>query len=117
MDKKVREYIDKQEEFKKILLKKARELILDVIPNCKEEYNWGVPIYDGGKFYIAAMKTRVHIGFAITGLTKKEVGQFEGSGKTMRHIKIHSLEEFNQEKITELIKLVHKKNTPPPDYK
>lgn len=117
MNKKVKDYIENQEEFKIVLLKKSRKLILETIPNCKEEFNWGVPVYDDGKFYIAAMKTRVHIGFAITGLNKQEVEQFEGSGKTMRHIKIHSLEEFDQKKLSQLIKLVHKKTNPPPDYK
>ena len=117
MDKAVKEYIDKQDPLKRTLIKKARQLILTTIPNCKEEFNWGVPVYDGGKFYIAVMKTRVHIGFAITGLDAKGVEKLEGTGKTMRHIKIHSLDEFDQQKLTHLIKLVHKKTTPPPDYK
>jgi len=115
MDPKVTEYINKQESFKKTLLNKARTLILNTIPNCHEEYSWGVPVYDHGKFYIAAMKTRVHIGFGITGLTENEIKEFEGSGKTMRHIKIHSLEEFEKTNLKKLITLVHKKTTPP-DY-
>jgi len=117
MDKKVKEYIDKQEELKKKLLVKTRNLLMKTIPNCKEEFNWGVPVYDGGKFYIAAMKTRIHIGFAISGLSEKEIENFEGSGKTMRHIKIHNLDEFDEEKLVRLFKLVHEKTSPPPDYK
>jgi hypothetical protein len=34
------------------------------------------------------MKNRVHVGFAITELNKEELSLFEGSGKTMRRIKI-----------------------------
>lgn len=117
MNKKVVEYIKKQEKWKKELLEKARELILDTIPNCKEKFNWGVPVYDGGKFYIAAMKTRIHIGFAITGLNEKEIEELEGSGKTMRHVKIHSLKEFNKQKLIDLIKLVYSKARIPSDYK
>jgi hypothetical protein len=115
MDKKVKEYIEKQDEPKKTLLKKARKLILDTIPNCEEKFMWGVPVYDDAKFYIAAMKTRIHIGFAIGGLSKKEIEEFDGTGKTMRHIKIHSLKEFDKQKLACLIKLVHKKATCPPD--
>ncbi len=33
----------------------------------------------------------------------------QGSGKTMRHIKINSLKEIDEKKLIELIKLVHKK--------
>jgi hypothetical protein len=71
MDKKVKVYIEKQEGFKKEILKKLRKLILVTIPGCSEEFNWGVPVFDGGKFYIAAMKERVHIGFAILRVEMK----------------------------------------------
>lgn len=110
MSQKVKEYIDKQPQPQKSLLKKSRKLILETIPNCHEEFNWGVPVYDNGKFYIASMKERIHIGFDITGLSKEEIEEFDGTGKTMRHIKIHSQDEFDEEKLVRLIKLVHKKN-------
>ena len=51
----------------------------------------------------------MHVGFAINGLSKEEIGLFEGSGKTMRHIKIHSLDDIDTEKLVKLIKLVDKK--------
>jgi hypothetical protein len=51
----------------------------------------------------------MHIGFAINGLNKEELDLFEGSGKTMRHIKIHSMEDIDEEKFVKLIKLVDKK--------
>lgn len=117
MDTKVTQYISRQAKEKKAILNKLRKLICNTIPNCKEEFNWGVPVYDGGKFYIAAMKTRVHIGFAIRGLEKKDIEAFEGTGKTMRHIKIHSVEEYDEKKLIKLIRLVHKNATVPPDYK
>jgi hypothetical protein len=70
---------------------------------------WGVVTFAGGKFYIAAMKTRVHVGFAINGLNKEETSMFEGSGKTMRHIKINSLEEIDEKTLVKLIKMINKK--------
>jgi len=36
---------------------------------------------------------------------------FEGSGKTMRHIKIHSIDDIDEKKLVELIKMVDKKTT------
>jgi len=53
----------------------------------------------------------VHVGFAINGLSKEEIRLFEGSGKTMRHIKIHSLDDIDEKKLVELIQLVDKKTT------
>lgn len=74
---------------------------------------WGVPTYSEGKFYLAAMKNRVHVGFAITGLSarKEEKSWFEGSGKTMRHIKIPTLEDIDETVLITLIILVDKKST------
>jgi len=87
MDKLVDEYIEKQKSLHKEIIQKVRNIFLKTLPNCEEKKAWGVIMFASGKFYIAAMKNRVHVGFAISGLTKEEIGLFEGSGKTMRHIK------------------------------
>lgn len=109
MDKQVVKYIEKQKSPQKEIIQKVRNIFLKTLPNCKEKIAWGVIALEEGKFYIAAMKNRVHVGFAINGLSKKEIDLFEGSGKTMRHIKIHSLEDIDEEKFAKLIKLVDKK--------
>lgn len=57
---------------------------------------------------MAALKNRVHVGFTINGLSKKEIGLFEGSGKTMRHIKIPSLASLDEKKLTNLTEMVGK---------
>ena len=111
MDKKVKDYIEKQKSPQKEIIKKVREIFLKTLPGCEEKSAWGVIVLEDGKFYIGAMKTRVHVGFAINGLTKEEVGLFEGSGKTMRHIKIPSLDDIDEKKLVKLIKLVDKKAT------
>ena len=67
--------------------------------------------------FIASMKNRVHVGFAITGLNKEEINMFEGSGRTMRHIKIHSLKDIKEERLVNLINMVNKKASCPPDFK
>ena len=108
MDKQVDEYIEKQKSPEKEILQKVRKIFLKTLPSCEEKMAWGVATFAGGKFYIAALKNRVHVGFAINGLNKEEIGLFEGSGKTMRHIKIHSLEDIDEKKLVKLIKLVDK---------
>jgi uncharacterized protein YdhG (YjbR/CyaY superfamily) len=105
----VTDYIDMQKSPQKEILQELRRVFQKTLPNCSEEMRWGVPTFAEGKFYIAAMKNRVHVGFAITGLTKDEISLFEGSGKTMRHIKIPTLKDVNEKKLVNLIKIVDKK--------
>jgi hypothetical protein len=115
MDEEVEKYIEKQQAPQKEILKKVRNLILESLTDCEEKAAWGVVAFAGGKFYIAALKNKVHVGFAINGLSKEEISQFEGSGKTMRHIKIHSLSDIDEEKLVKLIKMVDKKTVCHPD--
>jgi len=105
----VKGYIEKQRSPQKEILQKVREIFLETLPNPEERVAWGVVTFGGGRFYIAAMKTRVHVGFAISGLSEDELSLFEGSGKTMRHIKIHTIEDIAEKKLVNLIKLVDNK--------
>jgi len=115
MDEEVEKYIEKQQAPQKEILKKVRDLILESLTDCEEKVAWGVVTFAEGKFYIAALKNKVHVGFAINGLSKEEISQFEGSGKTMRHIKIHSLSDIDEKKLVKLIKMVDKKAVCHPD--
>jgi uncharacterized protein YdhG (YjbR/CyaY superfamily) len=109
MDKQVNEYIEKQKSPQKEILQKVREIFQKTLPSCEEKMAWGVVTFAGGKFYIAAMKNRVHVGFAVTGLNKDEISLFEGSGRTMKHIKIPTLENVDEKTLVKLIKMVDKK--------
>jgi hypothetical protein len=115
MDEKVDNYIKKQKSPQKEICQKLREIILKTIPQINEEMKVGVPCYGHakddlcGKFYIAALKDHVNLGFSLKGLSKKEQELFEGNGKTMKHIKIYSLEEIDEKKIITLLKLIKEK--------
>jgi len=109
MDKEVEEYIEKQKSPQKEILQKVRKIFQKTLPSCEEKMAWGCVTFAGGKFYIAAMKNRVHVGFTINGLNKEEINLFEGNGKTMRHIKIPTLENIDEKKLVKLIKMVDKK--------
>ncbi|MCW4029013.1 MAG: DUF1801 domain-containing protein [Candidatus Bathyarchaeota archaeon] len=109
MNQNVNEYIEKQTSPQKEILQRVRQIFLETLPNPEEKMNWGVVTFGAKKFYIAAMKSRVHVGFAITGLSADELHLFEGSGQTMRHIKIPTIESIDEKKLVELIKLVDRK--------
>jgi uncharacterized protein YdhG (YjbR/CyaY superfamily) len=101
-------YIEKQKSPQKEILQEVRKIFRDTLPNFQEEMRWGVVSFAAGKFYIAAMKNRVHVGFAITGLSDEERSLFEGNGKTMRHIKIPAFESIDENMLIKLIKMVDK---------
>jgi len=115
MDKKVDEYIKKQKSPQKEICQSLRKIILKTIPDINEELKVGVPCYGCtkddlcGKYYIASLKDHVNLGFSLKGLTKDEQKLFEGTGKTMKHIKVYSLKEMDEKKIAKLIKLVNEK--------
>lgn len=105
MSKEVDDYIKKQKSPQREICQRLRRIILKTLPNIKEEMKLGVPWYEG-KYYIVALKDHVNLGFSLKGLSSKELGLFEGGGKTMKHIKIRSLNEINEKKIVELLKVI-----------
>ena len=105
MDRKVEDYIEKQKSPQKEICKELRKIILKTFPKIKEEMKIGVPWYEE-KYYIVALKDHVNLGFSLKGLSKKEQELFEGSGKTMKHIKVYSLKEIDDKRIIKLLKVV-----------
>jgi hypothetical protein len=87
----------------------VRKVLQKTLPNSAEEMRWGVITYAAHKFCVVAMKNRVQVGFAITGLSKDEMRLFEGTGKAMRRIKIPTIEDVDEEKLVKLIEIVNKK--------
>ena len=115
MDKDVDTYIKKQKSPQKEICERLRSIILTAIPDIDEKMIVGVPCYGHtkadpcGKFYIAALKDHVNLGFSLKGLSKAEQRYFEGTGKTMKHIKVYSLTDIDETKIITLLRLVNEK--------
>jgi uncharacterized protein YdhG (YjbR/CyaY superfamily) len=47
MNTEVKKYIEKQKAPKRAIAQKLREIILNAVPNIKEDFKMGVPWYDG----------------------------------------------------------------------
>jgi hypothetical protein len=109
MDKEVDRYIEKQKSPQKEICIKLREIIVNTFPDIEEEIKWGVPSYGNGKYYFVALKNHVNLGFSLKDLSPEEMALFEGSGKTMRHIKIDSLKTIDEKKIVGLLRLIKEK--------
>jgi hypothetical protein len=112
MDAKVDEYIKKQKSPQKEICQRLRNIILTTFPDINEQMKAGVPCYGStkedpcGKYYIAALKDHVNLGCSLKGLSTRQQGLFEGSGKTMKHIKVYSVDEINEEKIIRLLRII-----------
>ena len=109
MDKKIADYINKQKSPNKEICLGLRRIIIKLYPKIKEEMKWGAIVYDGGRYYIGVVKYGVNLGFAVSGLNKEEIEQFEGNGMIMRHIKIVTPSDIDEQKLTKLIKMVREK--------
>ena len=112
MNKDVDNYIKKQPSPQREICQRLRSIVLSTFPTITEEMKAGVPCYGStpqdpcGKFYIAALKDHVNLGCSLKGLTKPQHRLFEGSGKTMKHIKVFSVDAIDEEKIIRLLKMI-----------
>ena len=110
MNNEVDEYIEKQKSPQKEICLQLRRIIFRTFPDIEEAMKWGVPAYDKGRYYVVALKDHVNFGFSLKGFSKEEQKRLGGSGKTMKHIEIHSIKEINEHEIVELLKLVWEKH-------
>jgi hypothetical protein len=105
--KEVDQYIvDLPENIQKIT-EALRKIILDSSPNLIEEYKWSMPnySYNGLVCYLQASKKHVNLGFHKGNeLIESDTDtRLQGTGKTMKHIKIMKMEEIQPEAFAELI--------------
>lgn len=88
MDKKVKQYIDKQESPRKEILIRIRKLIQKLAPQAEEAMSYGAPSFrlKGGLVMYAAF--REHIGFypepAVIKAFKKELSGYATAKGTIR---------------------------------
>lgn len=108
MDEKVRNYLDQLPSPQREICNMVRDIIMKTFPNIEETFKNGVPWYED-KYYIVGLKDHVNIGFSVLGLTPDEMNLFEGKGRFMRHIKIHSLNDVDEGEIASLLKVVKQK--------
>jgi hypothetical protein len=109
IENKIKSYVEKQKSPQKEVIREVQKVFKETLPGSKEEMKWGAITYSSGKFYVAAMKSCVHVGFAINGLNSDEIALFEGNGRTMRHIKIPAIESIDKASLVRLIRMVDQK--------
>ena len=83
-----------------------RQQIVSSVPAAEESLKWSRPCYarDGALFcYLASAKKYVTIGFHRGADLPDPSGVLEGTGKAMRHVKVHGPEDAVDASITKLI--------------
>lgn len=93
---------------------RLREIILELDPDACEvvrlgdraaTYGVGPKKMSEGYAYILPNKKWVNLGFYKGALLTDKGGLLEGTGKKMRHIKTHSMEDANRSEVKALLKL------------
>lgn len=91
-----------------------RKIIFDASSQLTEEYKWSMPTYayHGLVCYLQPAKRHINLGFYKGSelQVKDEAKLLQGTGKTMRHIKITKHEEIQEETFMTLIKEAMKLN-------
>jgi hypothetical protein len=103
-------YIAEQDEWKRRVLVRLRQLIHQADPNIVENWRWDMPHFDHGGIMIGmrAFKEFVSVWFHKGALIKDPKKLFEPVGKDeekgMRAYKIHEGEAINEAAFTDLVK-------------
>lgn len=96
--------LDADEELQKIL-RNLRNLIEHTVSDVTEHFKWSQPVYRREKdfCYLRHTKKHVNLGFFNFNLLDDPENLLEGSGKTMRHIKIQDWQFVDQDYLKDMI--------------
>jgi hypothetical protein len=87
------------------IVTRLRDLITTTLPMAEEAYKWKMPTY-GNYCYIRSASDHVDLGFYYGALLFDPEAKLEGTGKLLRHIKIHALEDITPAFQTYIIRLL-----------
>src|SRR5690554_6763331 len=107
MNAQVTDYINTAPAEQKEIMEQIRKLIHQNVPGASEEFKWSRPIFKTDKefAYLQANKNHVNLGF-YKGFEKLNDPNrlLEGTGKTMRHIKLRKIEDVDEKLLSEWFK-------------
>ncbi len=106
MNDSITEYIHTAASPHKDIMLRIRELIHQSVPDVKEDFKWGRPIFSAAKdfAYLKTAKAYVTLGFFKFDKLSDPDNLLEGTGKDMRHIKIKSVADINEQLLADWFK-------------
>ncbi|MEM6723336.1 MAG: DUF1801 domain-containing protein [Bacteroidota bacterium] len=108
MIQEVNEYIEKSAAHQQAVLRQLRTLILAAAPNIQEQYKWSRPVYalEDDFCYLKTTKKHVTLGFFEFDKIKTNADRIEGTGKSMRHVKLSQVEDIEALQIKAMLQEV-----------
>ncbi len=88
------------------VVNKLRALVKRTLPETTESINaWGIPTFESnGPFaYFMVNKNHLTLGFVMGTSLADSAKLLEGTGKNLRHVKIRSVEDLQQQGLSELL--------------
>lgn len=110
MNPEVTKYIDGSAEHHQEIMTELRKLIHAIAPNTKEQFKWSRPVFGMEKdfCYLKATKKHVTLGFFEFDKITTNKDLIEGSGQSMRHVKLSNVTEIEALQIKKMIEEVLK---------
>lgn len=101
----VGDWIERQPSPQREILAELRRLIQETAPGLEEKVKWSAPWYEGNDnvVYLASQPKYATFGVC-NGAQLSDRGELlQGTGKGMRHVKVHSLDDELRERLEELL--------------
>ena len=98
-------YIQSAPEHFRLVMLKIRELIYEIVPDATEAIKWSTPVFSRRDNICSLSTYKNHVTFAFfNGLMLHDPnGELLGSGDKMRHIKLRSLDELDEDQVKKWI--------------
>ena len=109
MIQEVTAYINNSAENHKGVLTDLRDLIFSIAPNANEQYKWSRPVYaslEKDFCYLKTTKKHVTFGFFEYDKIKTNKHLIEGTGKSMRHVKLSKSSDIQDFQLNKMIEEV-----------
>lgn len=103
MNQQVTDYINEASGEQKRIMERIRELIKESVPNSTEEFKWSRPVFRNEKdfAYLKHAKKYITLGFFNFEKLRDEDNRLEGTGKDMRHVKLTTLNDVDEDLFSE----------------
>lgn len=99
MNQEITRYIDQAPASQKEIMEAIRTIIHQEVKNVREAFKWSRPVFglSGDIAYLQANKNHVNLGFYKGAEKLRDPNKLlEGTGKTMRHIKLRNVSDIDR---------------------
>ena len=99
------------------VVRALRDFLKKAVPGTKETINsWGIPTFEAPAPFCLYMvaKNHVTLGFHYGTSLKDPEGLLEGTGRNMRHVKLHVQEDLKQKGLRNLVQQAARLGRKPP---